>query len=111
MARDDGPGGSLTGPSGSSEDWATQLTAKVDEVVSVIRDKTVLPVSRIVRYLILALLALGVALLLAVLFSVGIIRVLDTELFHKRVWASYLVVGGIFSLAGLLLSSKRQRRS
>ena len=110
MAPDDGPRGGPAGQ-GAPEDWAHQLTAKVDEVVSVVRDKTVLPVTRAVKYLILALLAAGLGVLLAVLFSVGVIRVLDTEIFHKRVWASYLVVGGIFSLGGLLLSTKRSRRA
>jgi len=110
MAPEVTPGGGPTG-SGAPDDWAHQLTVKVDEVVSIVRDKTVLPVSRIVKYLILALLAAGVGVLLAVLFSVGIIRVLDTEVFHKRVWASYLIVGGIFSLGGLLLSTKRRRRA
>jgi len=45
-----------------------------------------------------------------VLLAVGVIRVLDTEVFHRRVWASYLVVGGIFSLTGLLFSRMRNRR-
>ncbi len=109
MTSDEG-GSALSGSSDSGNDWAAQATAKVDEVVSIVRDKTVRPVSRVVKFLIFGLLAGAVGTLLGILFSIGVIRVLDTEIFHRRVWASYLIVGGIFSGLGLLLSSKRQRR-
>jgi hypothetical protein len=95
---------------GGGNDWAAQITAKVDELVSLVRDRTLTPVVRVVRYVILGLIAIFIGGLTAVLFAVGIVRVLDTEIFHRRVWASYLVVGGIFSLAGLLLSRMRKSR-
>lgn len=110
MPPDAAAGNGPTSPGAPPNDWAAQATAKIDEVVSIVRDKTVRPVGRVVKILILALLAAGVGTLLAVLFSVGIIRVLDTEVFHKRVWASYCVAGGIFLLAGLFLSRVGRKR-
>ncbi len=90
-----------------------QATRKVEDLVSIIRDKTVRPVSQAVRYLLFGLLAIFVSVVMAVLFAIFAIRVLDTEVpvFRTRVWASYLVVAGIFWLGGLLLSRKRHSRS
>jgi hypothetical protein len=107
------PAGAISGRSGEpvrGDDWASQVTAKVEELVALVRDRTVAPVVKIVRYLVVALAAMFIGGLITVLFAAGIVRVLDTEIFHRRVWASYLVVGGIFSLSGLLLSRMRNRR-
>lgn len=94
-------------------DWAAQLTGRVESAVSLVRDHTVRPVFAAVRYLIFGLLALFVGGVLAVLAAVAAIRVLDNEVpaFHTRVWASYLVVAGIFWLSGLFLYRKRRSRS
>ena len=94
-------------------DWAAQVTHKVEDVVSLVRDKTVRPIATAVRYLLFGLLALSVGALVAVLFAVFALRVLDTEvpIFRTRVWASYLVVAGIFWAVGLLLSRKRHPRN
>ena len=66
-------------------------------------NRTLTPVVKVVRFVVLGLVAIFIVGLTAVLFAVGVVRVLDTEVFHRHVWASYLVVGGIFSLAGLFL--------
>ncbi len=111
MASDSGTGAvnRNDGPSGS--DWAAVATTKVEEVVSLVRDRTVTPVLRVVQYAVFALLALSVGALLAVLVATGLVRILDNYLFHRRVWASYLVIGGIFSVAGLFLMRVRRPRS
>ncbi|MGH9296527.1 MAG: hypothetical protein ACRDZP_00950 [Acidimicrobiales bacterium] len=103
---------SIPGPSIDS-DIAGKITKKVDELVMLIRDRAIRPVASGVRYLIFGLVALAVGAVLAVLFAVFAIRVLDDEVppFHHRVWASYLIVGGIFWLGGAFLSRKRHSRS
>jgi hypothetical protein len=114
MSPDTGVGGARgNGGSGAStaDDWASTATAKVEQVVSLIRDRTVTPVIRAVRFIIFGLLALAIGALLSVLIAIGSVRVLDNYLFHRKVWASYLVIGGIFSVAGLFLSRMRQPRS
>jgi hypothetical protein len=117
MSPDTGLGnaGGTAGSGGSSgsagNDWAALATAKVGDVVSLIRDRIVTPVIRAVRFIILGVLALAIGALLSVLIAIGAVRVLDNYLFHQRVWASYLVVGGIFSIAGLFLSWMRHPRS
>jgi hypothetical protein len=111
MSSDSGVSGASGNGGASGNDWAAVATAKVESVVSIIRDHTVTPVQRIVRYAIFGLLAVFIATLLAVLVGIGAVRVLDNYLFHWRVWASYLVIGGIFSAIGLLLSRMRRPRS
>jgi ABC-type anion transport system duplicated permease subunit len=103
----------LARPAGAvpaGNDIAARATAKVEQVVSLVRDKTVNPVSRGVQYLILGLLSLAVLALVAVLFAIFALRVLDNEIppFTHRIWASYLVLAGIFWLAGAFLSRRRR---
>lgn len=107
------PGVATPGALTIGNDWAATLTHKVEQGVSLVRDKTVRPVATAVRYLVFGLLAAFVGATMAVLFAIFAIRVLTTEVpvFHTRVWASYFVVAGIFWLAGLLLSRKRRSRS
>ncbi|MGH9293542.1 MAG: hypothetical protein ACRDZ6_12355 [Acidimicrobiales bacterium] len=92
-------------------DWAAQATRKVGDLVSLVRDRTVRPASKLVSYLLLGLLGAFVGATVAVLFAVGFVRLLDTEIFHRRVWASYLIVGGIFSMSGLFITRMRRRRT
>lgn len=94
------------------DDWAAHVTSRVESFVSLVRDRALGPLVSAVRWIVLGLLSLFVLLLVAVLFSVAAIRILDNEIppFHTRVWASYLIVAGIFWLAGLLLLKRRRSR-
>jgi len=101
-----------TSPAASSgNDWAKVLTEKVEAVVSLIRDRTVTPVFKAVRFIIFGLIALAIGTVLAVVFGVLAVRVLDDYLFHSRVWASYLVLAGIFAALGLFFSWRRHPRN
>ena len=109
MSSDDGIDGANDR---SGRDWASVATAKVEEVVSLIRDRTVTPVLRAVRYVIFGLLAVFIATLLAVLLATGAVPgARQLPLPTAAVWASYLVVGGIFSGLGLFFSRMRHPRS
>ena len=46
-----------------------------------------------------------------VAFVIGFIRLLNNEVFDQRVWASYLLIGGIFVVAGTLISRMRHSRT
>ena len=48
-----------------------------------------------------------------VLISVGVLRLLNTYVFRgpQRVWASYTLLGGIFTLTGLFLWTLRRPKS
>ena len=88
------------------EDWPAQTADTIERVVGSIRSKTTEPVERIARVLVYGLLAavLGVAAL--VLLTVAAVRVVDVYL-PGEVWSAHLLVGAAFTLAGLLLWSKR----
>ena len=111
MSSDSGAGEAKERVAPPGNDWAALATSKVESLVSLVRDRTVTPVFKIVRYVIFGLLAMFIAALLAVLGGAGIVRILDDYLFHQRVWASYLVIGGIFSALGMFLSRMRHPRT
>ncbi|MGA2529420.1 MAG: phage holin family protein [Acidimicrobiales bacterium] len=93
------------------DDWATQLTEKVGQVVELIRDRTVRPVQKFVRAAIFGVLAFFVVVFVLVAFVIGAIRLLNNEVFNQRVWASYLLIGGIFVVCGAFISRMRHSRS
>ena len=93
------------------DDWAAQLTEKVGQVVELIRDHTVRPVQTFVRAAIFGVLALLVVVFVLVPLVIGVIRLLNNEVFDQRVWASYLLIGGIFVVLGTFISRMRHSRS
>jgi hypothetical protein len=95
----------------SSGDWPAQATETVENVVVAVRDKSVRPLTTVARALVFGLVAAAVAQVVLVLSSVGVLRLLDIYLFPRRVWASYTMLGGIFTLAGLFLWTLRRPRS
>lgn len=87
-------------------DWPAQTADTIERVVGSIRSKTTEPVERIARVLVYGLLAsvLGVAAL--VLLTVAAVRFADVYL-PGEVWSAHLLVGVVFTLAGLYLWSQR----
>jgi hypothetical protein len=98
-------------PETSHDDWAAQLTEKVGQLVELVRDRTVRPVQRAVRLAIFGVLASVVVIFVAIALVIGLLRLLNNEVFAQRVWASYFLIGGIFVVAGTLISMKHHSRS
>jgi drug/metabolite transporter (DMT)-like permease len=88
------------------DDWAVQTADTIERYVGTVRSKTTEPVERVARILVYGLVAtiLGIAAL--ALLMILVIRVLDIAI-PGEVWSAYFVAGGIFTIAGLLLWSKR----
>lgn len=101
-----GPVGAVSASSLLGEDWPAQTADTIERVVGSIRSKTTEPIERVARVLVYGLLAaiLGVAAL--VLLTVGVVRFVDAYL-PGEVWSAHLLVGVLFTLAGLFLWSKR----
>jgi hypothetical protein len=95
----------------SSGDWPAQATETVETVIVAVRDKSVKPLTLLARAIVYGLVASAVALIVLSLSSVGVLRLLDIYVFPGRVWASYTLLGGIFTLAGLFLWTLRRSRS
>jgi len=69
------------------------------------------PVEKLVRTAIFGALAFSVVIFVLIALVIGVIRLLNNEVFDQRVWASYLLMGGIFVVMGTLISRMRHSRS
>lgn len=104
--------GPASGPaSGASagRDWATDLMDRLEEVIDKVRAQTTDRLLRIVRTVVFGLVAVIMALMAVILLIIATVRAFD-RLIPQEVWLTYLVIGGLFTGAGLFLWSKKQGR-
>jgi hypothetical protein len=99
----------------SDPNWAPQLADTIERVVGQVRDRTTKPVVMIARGLVFGLLGLFVGLFALVLVLIGLLRglqaLIEWPLSHPTaVWVSYLLLGGLFCLAGAFCMTKRNSR-
>lgn len=102
-----GPGGP---GAGITADWPRKAADAVDLVVDTLHDKAIRPALLAARAVVFGLLVAVLALVVLVVLSVGLVRLLDVYAFGGRVWISYAVLGGIFTVAGLAAWSRRTPR-
>lgn len=101
------PGNPLTDPN-----WAPDLANQITAFVGNVRDKTTNNAVKAVRGVVFGLLGLFLGLVAVVLLLVIATRGLQSLLslgvdWPQAVYLSYFIAGGILTLAGLLLMSKR----
>ena len=94
-------------------DWARKTVDSIDKWVGVVRDRTTKPLITVVRGIVYGVLILTGVVLVAVLGLIGLTRGLQAALDagmsrDAAVWASYLILGGLFILVGLVIA-RRQR--
>lgn len=82
----------------------------VVHLVDALHDKAVRPAILAARAAVYGLLVAAMGAILLIVGSIALIRLLDVYAFGERVWASYLLVGGVLTLAGLALWSRRAAR-
>lgn len=118
MGREGLPGGQAGPPAvkpvpglPATSEWPVKAAGALESLVGTVRTRVVRPLQSVAKILVFAVLAGLVGLALAVLFAVLVVRLLDVYAFGGRVWASDLVVGGIFAAAGLLLSSRKRSKA
>ena len=90
-------------PGGS--DWSVQAADTIERVVGAIRDKTSVPLTTVARALVFGLLAAVMGVTTLVFLTIAAVRLVNV-LLPGEVWATYLLIGGIFTLVGLLLLRK-----
>ena len=104
---------SLAAP--ASQDWTVKTADTIDNVVGLVRDKAVAPVTTITRGVVFGLLAGIVGLAVLVLLAIVIVRLgaayLPFDPPARRVWVTELALGGIFCLGGLFVWRKRKPRT
>lgn len=101
------PGNPLTDPN-----WAPKLADTIERIVGSLRDKTTKRVLTAYRGVVFGLVAAFAATCALVLLIIGLFRgvqaLLDIGLdHHNSVWISYLAVGALFTIAGLIAMKKR----
>jgi hypothetical protein len=82
----------------------------VDLVVDTIHDRAVRPVLLAARIVVFGILVAVLTVVVLVLLSIGLLRLLDVYAFEGRVWVSYAVLGGLFTLLGVFAWSRRAPR-
>ena len=79
-------------------------------MVDTLRDRVIRPIILVGRAIVFGLLIATLLIVIAVAAGVAILRVLDNYVFPNDVWASYLVLGTIVTVAGLFIWTKRAPR-
>lgn len=89
-------------------DWSAQAADAIENVVSLVRDRTVVPARSAAKTVVYGLFVAFVGLVLFVLAFIGLFRLVDVYL-PGGVWATYFFFGGIFVIAGAFCWSRRNR--
>ena len=90
-----------------TDDWPTQATDAIVNVVGIAHDKIRI-VRTVAKAIVWGLFAGVLGAVALVLFTIGILRVLDVYLpsaavGDQHMWAAYVLVGLVFAVAGLAL--------
>ena len=101
------PGNPLTDPN-----WATETTDKLVSVVDNVRSQTTQKVVYAARGAVFGVIALMLGTVIAIILFAGLLRGTQALLelavdWDQAVYLSYLIIGALFSLAGLFLFRKR----
>jgi len=102
------PSNPLTDP-----DWAQKTVAFIDRWVGLVRDRTTRPLITVVRGIVFGVLIATGVVLVSVLGIIALTRGLQAALDagmsrDAAVWASYLIIGGVFLLAGIVIARKQR---
>jgi hypothetical protein len=88
-------------------DWTTQAADAVEKGVILIRDKTVVPAQQGAKVVVYGFLTAFFALTAFLLVTILVFRVLTI---FVPVWAAWLIIGGIFLIAGGFCWSRRSKK-
>jgi hypothetical protein len=88
-------------------DWTDQVADTIENAVVTVRDKTVVPAERLVAYIVAGLLILFLVGALGMVAALGLFRLVDVWV-PSGSWATWLIFGGVFTAAGVLLLSLRR---
>ena len=85
-------------------EWTTQAADTIEKTVVAVRDRTVEPATRAANYMVYGVFAACCALTALLLFTIVLFRVLT---YAMPVWAAWMLLGGIFVLAGMFCWTRR----
>jgi hypothetical protein len=91
----------------ASPDWTVQAADTIETVVVTIRDKTAVPLETITRAIVYGILVVVMGSTALVLSAIALVRLAS---YFVDVWIAYAVIGGLFTLAGMLAWRTRRPR-
>jgi hypothetical protein len=80
----------------------------IDGAVTVVHERVIRPLLLVSRAIVFGIIVATMALIVSVLLSIAVVRLLDVYAFRGRVWASDAVVGGVLTLFGIALWTRRR---
>jgi hypothetical protein len=89
-------------------DLVDKLLAFVDHILDVVHDRVLRPIILAARVAAYGLIIALAALVFVVVIVIGFVRLLDIYAFNGRVWISYLAVGALSLIAGLIIWRRRR---
>ena len=89
-------------------DWTTDAVDTLEQIIETVRDKTVLPAQRATRAVVYGLLVGFFVFVAVTMLCVAIFRVI--VVLTGEVWLAYLILGGIFVIAGAFIWTLRFTR-
>ena len=90
-------------------DWSTDAVDALEHAVGLVRDKTVVPAQKASRAVVSGLLVAFFVLVAVIMVAIALFRVLVVLV--DEVWLAYLILGGIFVIAGVFLWALRSPRT
>jgi hypothetical protein len=89
-------------------DWTTDAVDALDQAVSFVRDKTVVPAQKASRAVVFGLLVAFFVIVAVFMLAIALFRALVVIV--GDVWLAYLILGGIFVIAGAFCWTLRSRK-
>src|SRR5690348_6176867 len=88
-----------------TDDWPAQATEAIVNVVGSAHDKITGPIRTVAKAIVWGLFAMVLGAVAFVLFTIGVLRLLDAYLpgavvGDDHMWAAYVLVGLVFTLVG-----------
>jgi hypothetical protein len=93
-------------PAPASDDWAGQAADTVVNVVDAVREKTTGPILTVARAIVYGLIGLFAVIVALIVTTIALVRFVDVYL-PGNVWSAHLLIGTIFTVAGLFIWTKR----
>lgn len=85
-----------------TEQWPNKIIEVVDLAVSTINQRAVNPIIQLVRWLVFGAILFLLVSAIGILVTLALVRFSTIYLFDNKVWITYLVIGGLLSIAGLV---------
>ncbi|HEY7931499.1 MAG TPA: hypothetical protein VIC81_04455 [Acidimicrobiales bacterium] len=89
-------------------DVVDRLLGAVDHALDVVHDRVLRPILLAGRFVAYGLILLLVSLVLISVVIIGAVRLLNVYLFAGHEWLSYLIIGGLSLVVGLVIWRRRR---